>query len=393
MPTMTQPVHGSPPPVVTGSVEVTGGVDTHKDTHTAAVVDAHGRVLGHREFLTSTAGYRALLGWLRSHGELVKVGIEGTGAYGAGLARYLQAAGVALVEVDRPDRTARRHHGKSDPVDAQAAARAAQAGRATGVPKDRAGGVEALRALRVARRGAVAARARAQTQMTSLIVTAPDPLRAQLRGLSARQLVARCAARRPDRAAAADPGTATVLALRALARRHQHLSAEITELDALIAPLVTALNPTLLTLAGVGPDVAGQLLVTAGDNPHRLRSDAAFAMLCGAAPLPASSGRTQRHRLNRGGDRHANAALYRIVLCRLRWDPHARAYAHRRTTEGMSRKEIIRCLKRYVAREVYTALLTPHPLTPDPSSAPTTPLHRAGGVNVQRPQRSEDERR
>ena len=191
MPTMTQPVHGSQPPVVTGSVEVTGGVDTHKDTHTAAVVDAHGRVLGHREFLTSTAGYRALLGWLRSHGELVKVGIEGTGAYGAGLARYLQAAGVALVEVDRPDRTARRHHGKSDPVDAQAAARAAQAGRATGVPKDRAGGVEALRALRVARRGAVAARARAQTQMTSLIVTAPDPLRAQLRGLSARQLVAR----------------------------------------------------------------------------------------------------------------------------------------------------------------------------------------------------------
>ena len=206
-------------PVVTGSVEVTGGVDTHKDTHTAAVVDAHGRVLGHREFPTSTAGYRALLGWLRSHGELVKVGIEGTGAYGAGLARYLQAAGVALVEVDRPDRTARRHHGKSDPVDAQAAARAAQAGRATGVPKDRAGGVEALRALRVARRGAVAARARAQTQMTSLIVTAPDPLRAQLRGLSQRQLVARRAARRPDRAAAADPGTATVLALRALARR------------------------------------------------------------------------------------------------------------------------------------------------------------------------------
>jgi transposase len=168
--------------VVTGSVEVTGGVDTHQDTHTAAVVDAHGRVLGHREFPTSTAGYRALLAWLRSHGELVKVGIEGTGAYGAGLARYLQAAGVELVEVDRPDRTARRHHGKSDPVDAQAAAHAAQAGRATGVPKDRAGGVEALRALRVARRGAVAARARAQTQMKSLIVTAPDPLRAELRG-------------------------------------------------------------------------------------------------------------------------------------------------------------------------------------------------------------------
>ena len=238
------------------------------------------------------------------------------------------------------------------------------------MPKDRAGGVEALRALRVARRGAVAARARAQTQMTSLIVTAPDPLRAQLRGLSERQLVARCAARRPDRAAAADPGTATVLALRALARRHQHLSAEITELDALIAPLVTALNPTLLTLAGVGPDVAGQLLVTAGDNPHRLRSDAAFAMLCGAAPLPASSGRTQRHRLNRGGDRHANAALYRIVLCRLRWDPHARAYAHRRTTEGMSRKR-----SSAASNATSPARSTP-PCSPHTHSHPTLPPPR-----------------
>ena len=158
-----------------------------------------------------------------------------------------------------------------------------------------------------------------------------------------------------------------MLALRALARRHQQLSVEIDELDALIGPLVTAINPTLTGLFGVGTDVAGQLLVTAGDNPQRLRSEAAFAMLCGAAPLPASSGRTHRHRLNRGGDRQANAALYRIVLCRLRWDPRTRAYAQRRTTEGMSKPEIIRCLKRYIAREIYTALLTP-------GLAPSRPL-------------------
>jgi transposase len=325
---------------------VTGGVDTHKDTHTAAVLDATGRLLGHRQFPATPAGYAQLLAWLGGHGELDKVGVEGTGAYGAGLARFLQTAGVELVEVDRPDRKARRQQGKSDPVDAEAAARAAQAGRAVGVPKGRDGGVEALRALRIARRSAVAARARAQTQMTSMIVTAPDPLRSQLRELGVRQLVTHCATRRPDRAAAADPATATVIALRALARRHQQLSAEITELDALIAPLVTAINPALCALVGVGPEVAGQLLVTAGDNPHRPRSEAAFAMLCGAAPLPASSGRTDRHRLNRGGDRQANRALYRIVLCRLRWDPRARDYAARRTTQGLSRPEIIRCLKR-----------------------------------------------
>src|SRR6185312_5011155 len=189
----------------------------------------------------------------------------------------------------------------------------------------------------------------------------PEPLRATVRALGDRELIAHCTTRRPDRTRVEDPTVAAMLALRSLARRHQELCAEITELDTLITPLVAALNPALLALTGVGPDVAGQLLVTAGDNPERLRSEAAFAMLCGAAPLPASSGRTVRHRLNRGGDRQANAALYRIVLCRLRWDPRTRAYAQRRTTEGMSKPEIIRCLKRYIAREIYTALLNPRP--------------------------------
>ena len=364
MPTMTQPSTGEQTCTL-----VTGGVDTHQDTHTAVALDQTGRLLGHRQFPATAPGYASLLAWLRGFGLLVAAGIEGTGAYGAGLAAVLQAAGIELVEVDRPDRRTRRRQGKSDPVDAEAAARAAQARRATtGTPKTRGRRVDALRALRVARRSAVAARAQAQTQMKSLIVTAPEPLRATVRALGDRELIAHCTTRRPDRTRVEDPTVAAMLALRSLARRHQELCAEITELDTLITPLVAALNPALLALTGVGADVAGQLLVTAGDNPERLRSEAAFAMLCGAAPLPASSGRTVRHRLNRGGDRQANAALYRIVLCRLRWDPRTRAYAARRTAEGMTRKEIIRCLKRYVAREVYTALLNPHP-----SSVPDSP--------------------
>jgi transposase len=345
---------------------VTGGVDTHKDTHTAAALDSAGRLLGHRQFPATATGYAALLAWLRGFGPLCRVGVEGTGVYGAGLHRHLDGVGIEVVEVDRPDRKTRRWQGKSDPVDAEAAARAVLARRATGVPKQRDGRVEALRALRVARRSAISVRAEAQTQVRSLIVTAPERLRAQLAPMALRELLAHCASRRPDPAHADRPETATMVALRSLARRHHELTAEIDALDTLIAPLTRAINPTLTALNGVGPDVAGQLLVTAGQNPERLRSEAAFAMLCGAAPLPASSGRTHRHRLNRGGDRQANAALYRITLCRLRWDPRTRAYAARRTTEGMSKKEIIRCLKRYIARDVYRALLTNHSHQPAP---------------------------
>jgi transposase len=342
-------------------VEVTGGVDTHKDTHTAAAVDSAGRMLGSAQFPATAAGYAALLAWLVGFGRLVLVGVEGTGAYGAGLARFLRAGGVRLVEVDRPDRKTRRWQGKSDPVDAEAAARAALGARATGTPKNRDGQVEALRNLRVARRSAVRQRADVQRQLHTLVLTACEPVRAQLRGLSAAALVKHCAAATPDPTRVDQPAVAAMIALRALAGRHQHLSVEITGLDTLLAPLTEKINPQLAALHGVGPDVAGQLLVTAGDNPHRLRSEAAFAMLCGAAPLPASSGRTHRHRLNRGGDRQANAALYRIVVCRLRWDPRTRAYVERRTAEGMTKKEIIRCLKRYIAREIYATLVPPQP--------------------------------
>lgn len=345
--------------IAQAAIDVTGGVDTHDDVHVAAAVDTAGRLLGTAEFPADQHGYQALLRWLASHGRLVEVGVEGTGAYGAGLTRHLRSQGVKVVEVDRPDRKTRRFQGKSDPIDAEAAARAALAARATGTPKTRDGQVEALRALHVARRSAVKQRAVTQTQMRALVVTAPDALRRQLRRLPAAALITTCAALTPNPDHAADPATAAMIALRGLARRHQHLSAEITELDALIEPLVAAINPDLLAVNGIGPDVAAQLLVTAGDNPERLHSEAAFSMLCGVAPLPASSGKTRRHRLNRGGDRDANCALYRIAMCRLRWNPRTRAYSDQRTKQGMSKKEIIRCLKRYIAREIFPILTTP----------------------------------
>ena len=342
-------------------VEVTGGVDTHKDTHTAAALDDAGRVLGTEQFATTRTGFTALLKWLRGFGTVRKVGVEGTGAYGAGLTRFLVQSGMTVIEVDRPDRKSRRSQGKSDPIDAISAARAALAGNRTGTPKQRDGRVEALRNLRVARRSAVDDRAVALRQMHTLVITAVDEVRDQLRGLTAAALVKHCATAVPNVAEVADPGVAVVIALRSLARRHQQLTAEITELDKLITPLVEVINPKLLQLNGVGPDTAGQMLVTAGANTDRLRSEAAFSMLCGASPLPASSGKTDRHRLNRGGDRQANAALYRIVLSRLRWDPRTRAYVERRTKEGKSKKEIIRCLKRYIAREIYELLNPPQP--------------------------------
>jgi transposase len=338
-------------------LDVFGGVDTHGRTHHAAAVDGAGRLLGDTEFAATAAGYAALLAWLGGFGRIVKVGVEGTGTYGAGLARHLAAQGVAVVEVDRPDRKTRRRQGKSDPIDAIAVARAVLAGVASGAPKTRTGPVEAIRALRVARRGAVKARTAALNQLHGLLVSAPEPLRAELTGLTATELVARCAGFRIDPARLLEPIVATKAALRSIARRIRALEEEIALADARLRPAVTAVAPRTAAIFGAGPDVAGQLLVTAGDNPERLRSEAALAHLAGISPLPASSGRTDRHRLNRGGDRAANSAVHRIVLCRMRHHDRTRAYVDRRTGQGLSKKEIMRCLKRYVVREIHTALL------------------------------------
>lgn len=353
-------------PTIVDVPEITLGVDTHADTHTAAVIDPLGRHLGHECFETTVAGFKALLAWAGTFGTIAVAGVEGTGAYGAGLTRFLTAQGVEVVEVDRPDRKTRRNQGKSDPIDAYAAARSAASGRSSGTPKTRTGDVESIRVLRVARTGAVRARAKALTQLKALIVTAPDALRAQLDGLNRTRLVTTCARLRPRREPSpstpprlVDPTAATKRSLASIARRIQTLNAEITDLDRDLEALITPLAPTLLALQGVGLDNAGQLLVTAGDNPNRIRSEAAFAHLCGTAPIPATTGKTtNRHRLNRGGDRAANAALYRIVLCRLRWDPPTRAYVDRRTKEGLSHKDIIRCLKRYTARQTFNAIQT-----------------------------------
>jgi transposase len=338
-------------------VDVFGGVDTDGRTHHAAAIDGAGRLLGDAEFAATTAGYRALLAWLTRFGRQARVGVEGTGTYGAGLARHLAAAGVAVVEVDRPDRKTRRRQGKSDPLDAIAAARAALAGTATGAPKTRSGPVEAIRALRVARRGAVKARTAALNQLHGLLVSAPEGLRAELTMLHTTALVSRSAGFRIAADRLLEPTMATKAALRSIARRIQALDEEIALADARLRPAVTALAPRTAAIFGAGPDVAGQLLATAGDNPHRLRSEAALAHLAGISPLPASSGRTDRHRLNRGGDRAANAAIHRIVLVRMRYHQPTRAYLTRRTAQGLSKREIMRCLKRYVVREIHSALL------------------------------------
>jgi transposase len=336
-------------------LEVILGLDTHADTHTAVALDALGRVLGTTVVETTPRGYRRLVRWARRFGRVARAGVEGTGTYGAGVARFLIAQGVEVVEVDRPNRQRRRKRGKSDPTDAEAAARAVLAGEATAIPKTRAGIVESIRVLRVARSGAVKARTQAGNQIKDLVLTAPEALRSELRPLSTRRRAERAARFRPD--PGSDPTAATKRAIRSVARRWHALTAEIRELDRELAVLVTAAAPRTLSRPGVGIEVAGQLLATAGDNADRLRSEASLAALCGASPVEASSGKVTRHRLNRGGDRQANNALWVVAFQRLHRDPATRAYADRRTTEGKTDRDILRCLKRYIARELYPLLI------------------------------------
>ena len=345
------------------SRQVIGGVDTHGHTHHAAAINAAtGKLLGDQEFPATTKGYRQLLTWLLGFGVVVKVGIEGTGSYGAGLFRHLDGQGVTVIEVARPNRQQRRRQGKSDPIDAIAAARSVLAETATTVPKPRDGAVEAIRLIRTTRRSAVQARRAAIQQIHAVLIGAPDDLRRQLADLSRAVLVERCAKLRPARTGALeDPAVVAKRMLKRLADRIEGLDAEIAQANAELKELIEATAPTLLKVNGVGTEAAGQLLTTAGQNAQRLHSEAALARLCGVAPIPASSGTTTRHRLHRGGDRHANSAIHMVVINRLRWDDATKAYLARRTTEGKTKKEIIRCLKRAVVRELFTALRTDLP--------------------------------
>jgi transposase len=334
---------------------ITGGIDTHLEVHVAAALDASGGVLGVESFATTPAGFVGLHAWLAAFGPVDRVGVEGTGAYGAGLARHLRAVGLEVIEVDRPNRQVRRQQGKSDTVDAVEAGRAVLSGRASGVAKTADGNAEAMRALLVAKRCGREARITCLNQLRHLGFCAPDELRERFRDVPGARLAEAAAALRPR--ADSDPVLyATKLAMRTLGRRVLTLGEDSEALDAVLAELVTVTAPSLLELYGVGVHTAAILLVAAGDNAERVHSEAAWAHLCGVAPLQASSGKTTRHRLNRGGNRQANHALWRIVFTRMGSEPRTRAYVARRIEQGRSKPEIMRVLKRYVAREVYRHL-------------------------------------
>jgi transposase len=356
-------------------VEVVLGVDTHLDVHVAVALDHLGRRLKTFSVPTTKKGYEDLLTWAEGFGAVRCAGVEGTSSYGAGLARYLRAVGIKVMEIERPKRRHRRRNGKSDTRDAEAAARAVLAGETAGEPKSGDGRVEMIRVLRLARRSAVKARSQVANQLQGFLVTAPEELRQRLRELTTKELVAVAARLRPGKEELDDVETATKFALRSVARRYQVLSKEIAELDTQLDRLVSETAPELISLPAIGTDHAATLLLTVGDNPERLGSEASFASLCGVSPVEASSGKVVRHRLNRGGNRDANRALHLICVVRMRVDDRTRRYVARRSTEGKSKQEIMRCLKRYVAREVYRVLVSaasPSPTCSCTRDAPST---------------------
>ncbi len=334
-------------------VDVVIGVDTHKHTHTAAVIDATtGAVLDQLTVATDPDGYAELVAMADRHSGLRAWSIEGTGGYGAGLVRHLGDAEL-VIELDRPNRPARRNGAKSDPLDAIRAGREALAREHLAQP--RAAGERAALAVRLtARRSAVDGSTDAQRQLLALIVAAPETIRARFRGLKTAAVIA-TAARLRTSASWDLETTTTAQVLRHLARRSQALSTEATDHEREILAIVRSWRPDLLDHHGVGPIVAATVLC-AWSHPGRCRDEAAFANLAGVAPIPASSGQTTRHRLNRCGDRQLNRALHVIALSRLRYDPTTRLYAERRRTEGKTDREIRRCLKRYIARQLYRHL-------------------------------------
>lgn len=344
-------------PDAEGRLPVFGGVDTHLEVHVVVALNALGALLGVASFPTTAAGYRELLAWLQTWGPVAAVGVEGTGSYGAALARYLDRCEITVCEVNRPDRANRRRRGKTDAYDAEAAARTTLAGTA-GTAKINHGPIESLRMLKASYDSAIKQRTATVNQMHQLRVTAPEELHDQLAGLTKHTLPTVCARFRPDPARLADPVIAAKHVLRDLARRVQYLTEEATRLKAEITTLTASIAPGTTAARGVGPLTAAQLLITLGENPHRFTTEAAFAALCGTNPIPASSGKTDRHRLNRGGDRRANSALHMVVLSRLAHDQRTRDYINARTPDGTSTPHLRRKLKRYIARELFTLLRT-----------------------------------
>jgi transposase len=335
---------------------VIGGVDCHLEFHLAVVLDEQGHFLGHERFNATEVGYCTLVDWMRSFGALQEVGVESTGSYGAGLARHLTREGVRVIEVNQPHAHVRHHRGKTDTIDAEAAARKVLSGEATGLAKRRDGRIEAIRNLRVARNSAVKSRVAALVQLGQVIVTAPAPLRETIEGRGLPAKARHCATFDVDVERIGEPVEAARFAMRSISTRITMLDTEIRTLDEQLAVLVAQVAPSTIELVGVGIHHASQLLASAGENIDRFPNERAFAHLCGVHPIPASSGKTIRYRLNRGGDRQANRALHMIVVCRLRYCERTRTYMERRLAEGRTKPEIIRCLKRYAAREIYRTL-------------------------------------
>jgi transposase len=337
---------------------VVAGVDTHKDTHHCAVLDLNGGLLGDAQFPTSQAGYQALLDWVGSFGVIDRMGVELTGSYGAGLARHLSAAGVQVLEVNTTDKATRARRGKDDRIDAIAAGQKVLAGMATVTPKDTTGVIESIRMLAMVRDLAVRNRTQALNQIKDLRVTAPAGLREALAGLSLKALAKQAARFRPDMSRLAEPEQAAKLVLKRLGDRVAALTVEINAAEKELKVLVAATAPTLLSRYQIGVHSAAQFLTSAAANIDRFPGDAAFARLCGAAPVPVSSGKTNRMRLHRGGDRQANKALHMIIVGRMKKHPETVAYVERRLAEGLSKNDIKRALKRFVARQVFNDLKT-----------------------------------
>lgn len=335
---------------------VVGGVDCHLEFHVAVALDEQGRVKDTGHFDANEAGYRKLADWLRGFGAVRAVGVESTGSYGAGLTRHLTREGILVIEVNQPHPHARRRRGKTDTIDAELAARKVLSGEATGLAKNRDGRIEAIRNLSVARNSAVKSRVAAVMQLASVIVTAPAEVRETIPGRGLTAKARHCATLEANTDRIGEPVHAARFALRSLGRRIAMLDAEIKALDEQLAVLVHDVAPSTIALIGIGVQHAAQLLTSAGENIDRFPNERAFAHLCGVHPIPATSGKTIRHRLNRGGDRHANRTLHMIVVCRLRYCERSRAYMERRLAEGRTKPEIIRCLKRYAAREIYRTL-------------------------------------
>lgn len=340
---------------------VYAGIDTHKENHALCLVDQFGRKISGEIYPANKEGYAMIAKAIGEPKNCGGVGIEGTMSYGSGIYKYLQSKGYKVFEILGPK--VDRHKcgvGKSDLIDAERAAQMALKGQNIYSPKSADGWVEALRALHITRNTYVKITTSITNIVKSLLVTAPNDIRDEFASIkNVKNMMASLSEKREVEDVVEQ---ALFSALQSLALTWIDANKKADELEEEMRVILEEHAPALLVIEGCGTLTSAQLAITAGDNPRRMKNKNAFAALCGVSPVPASTGdngRPKRYRLNRGGDRHANCALYRIVKSRLAYDEQTKAYVEKRKSEGKTKKEIIRCLKRYVANEVYRALCNP----------------------------------